>query len=116
MNEEKTATTLSGFLMLAVLPATVLLAIASAIFMAGLAYQVFFHHFDDFSLRLSGWILYDGAKRRSSLAALRSVCRHRSSAGTPLGKSLLLQAASLASHSLISRAVSLKSMTQRQSY
>ncbi len=41
MNEEKTATTLSGFLMLAVLPATVLLAIASAIFMAGLAIKLF---------------------------------------------------------------------------
>ena len=41
MNEEKTATTLSGFLMLAVLPATVLLAIASAIFMAGLAIKFF---------------------------------------------------------------------------
>ena len=42
MNEEKTATTLSGFLMLAVLPATVLLAIASAIFMAGLVIKFFF--------------------------------------------------------------------------
>ena len=41
MNEEKTATTLSGFIMLAVLPATVLLAIASAIFMAGLAIKLF---------------------------------------------------------------------------
>ena len=41
MNEEKTATTLSGFLMLAVLPATVLLAIASAIFTAGLAIKFF---------------------------------------------------------------------------
>lgn len=40
MNEEKTATTLSGFLMLAVLPAIVLLGIASAIFMAGLAVKV----------------------------------------------------------------------------